>query len=767
MGKVKSKKENGFISNLKMKNKLFVLAGGILFLTFLMGVLTIYTFNNMNKITESTDKQGTVLMQHASAMDSNYNTLRTQIYRALTFGSLGNVQERDKSLDAIEVAMADFDAESEEFMAELYEIFPENQKAQTFVTDFTAAKATYLDLFGRVTEEVRNGDYQSAIRDITKGADAITNCVNGVTQAKTLSEEMLYNGLSTINNLTSRNIIFTVVILVTVLLIGLILAWIMSRNISKSIVTLQQNVNYLHVGEFDSIINSSAKDEIGDITRNLVEVSETVEDIVNEVNQKDFEYEDGIITPTIEVEKFLGGYKTLAEAVNHIFVTNAQKIGYVVDTVDKIAKGDFDIKRVDFPKEQAVITESIFACIDNIKALGTEINMVINNVDIGNVVEFENYSGIKVKSDHLSGEWKDIAIGIDNICVKLVAPLVELFEVFHKMSEGDLSAHMTGRYTGQIKDIQQLQVECNTTIQSYISEIDFVLGQLAQNKYNVTIERDYVGDFTVIKTSLLDIIDKLNGVMGEINESSEVIANSAAASAETGIRLAEASTKQNQAITVLLKEIESVINVTNENAHSANDARTLSQKTLQNAEHGTKEMNVMLTTISEISDASRSIENIIGIIEDIAFQTNLLALNAAVEAARAGEHGKGFAVVAEEVRSLAGRSQSAALETKELINKSIEKVNQGTENADTTSNALDAILRDITQVSGIIENIANSSTTQATQISSFCNRVNEIIYVANQNTSTSEESAAIAEEISAQSESLRHIVASFELKYEV
>ncbi len=420
-----------------------------------------------------------------------------------------------------------------------------------------------------------------------------------------------------------------------------------------------------------------------------------------------------------------------------------------------------------FPGEQAVVTGALFTCLDNILSLNDEISNVIENVSKGNVIADENYDGIKIDSSDLKGEWKVIVDGIGNIVTQLSNPLVELFEVFNKMANGDLSVRMVGEYVGQLEQLQKLAEACNSSIQSYITEIEFILGQLAQNKYNVTIEREYIGDFTVIKSSLLDIIEQLNNVMGEISDSTEVITSSASASAETSVNLAEASTRQNQAITTLLQEIDSVIEVTKTNAESASGARTLAQKTLKNAENGNDEMQIMLSTINDISEASRSIGNIIGIIEDIAFQTNLLALNAAVEAARAGEHGKGFAVVAEEVRSLAGRSQTAALETKELISKSIEKVNEGTEKADTTSQALNEILRDITEVSEIIDNIAVASSTQATKITNFGEQVNDISDVANQNTSTSEESAAIAQEISAQSETLRNIVSNFDLKYDL
>ncbi len=763
MEKNMMEKKSGFIANMKMRNKLFLLAGGILSLVILIGSISLYSSVAINKIAEETDKNSTRLMQSATAMDDNYNALRTNIYRAMSFESVGNMEEEEKSIEAAEAAIAEFDKQAEIFLATMNELYT-GDEAKAFSTQFKTNKAKYLEIHQSVIEMIKVGNYADALNLINDNTELIDNCRANVTASKEKAMEILYGGLSNVNNKASKNIMGILITFVFAFFVGGIEAYLLSKVITKSIEKLKDNVHSLQQGDFDSIVNTDTKDEIGEITRGLVAISETVETIVHEVENKDNEYEEGALCPVIDVEQFNGGYASLANAVNHIFETNTEKLVYLMSTIDSIASGNLDIERVNFPKEQAVVTEALFTCVDNIKALETEIRNIIKNVSIGNVFAFENYTGIQVETGNLSGEWKALVLGIEKIVTQLSEPVVEMFYVFDAMANGDLSTEMADKYTGQLKDLQQLQVYCNKTIKSYISEIDFVLGRLAQNKYNVTIEREYVGDFTVIKTSLLDIIDKLNNVMGEINDSSEVIANSASASAETGIRLAEASTKQNQEITILLREIENVINVTNANAQSADEARTLSQKTLQNAEHGNKEMNVMLKTINEISDASRSIENIIGIIEDIAFQTNLLALNAAVEAARAGEHGKGFAVVAEEVRSLAGRSQTAALETKDLINKSMEKVNQGTENADTTSSALDAILKDITHVSEIIENIANSSTTQAAHISNFGHRVNGISDVANQNTSTSEESAAIAEEISAQSETLRNIVEGFELK---
>ncbi len=525
------------------------------------------------------------------------------------------------------------------------------------------------------------------------------------------------------------------------------------------------NVHALTNGNFEEIkpIEFKKKDEAYEINIAVEEVINKIKDLSTDLVTLVSAHSEGNTDYYADAEKYEGEYQKLVQIVNGFGRDNVLMVRDIIQCLESINAGDFeaDLKLDVYKGNRVRVTDTFNNTIGNLKDVNDEINTLINSVKNGEITTLVANSG------DLSGEWKSMVDGIGEIINNFVAPLADLYGTFVKMTECDFSARMEGEYVGEFKQIKDLMDSFNNMLQSYISEVDFILQQLANNKYNVSIERDYKGDFSVMRTSLIAIIDQLNSVLGEISDSANVITRSANASAETSVSLAEASTRQNQAITRLLQEIDVVISETNANASNATGAKNLATKTLENAENGNNEMREMLVAINDIAVASRSIENIIGIIEDIAFQTNLLALNAAVEAARAGEHGKGFAVVAEEVRSLAGRSQSAALETKDLISKSIEKVNEGTGKADSTSSALNEILKDITEVADIIDNIAQSSGQQATNISNFGQTINDISDAANQNTSTSEESAAIAQEISAQTETLKSIVSEFDLRYEV
>jgi methyl-accepting chemotaxis protein len=171
----------------------------------------------------------------------------------------------------------------------------------------------------------------------------------------------------------------------------------------------------------------------------------------------------------------------------------------------------------------------------------------------------------------------------------------------------------------------------------------------------------------------------------------------------------------------------------------------------------------VVTTMANINESARKIEDIISVIDGIAFQTNILALNAAVEAARAGEQGRGFAVVAGEVRNLAQRSASAAKEIKELITDSVNKTTEGTAQVENAGKTMDEIVTSVKRVSDIIAEIAAASNEQSTGIDQVNQAVTSMDEVTQQNAALVEEAAAAAESLVEQANQLNEAMSVFKL----
>ncbi|MGN0686778.1 MAG: methyl-accepting chemotaxis protein, partial [Oscillospiraceae bacterium] len=275
---------------------------------------------------------------------------------------------------------------------------------------------------------------------------------------------------------------------------------------------------------------------------------------------------------------------------------------------------------------------------------------------------------------------------------------------------------------------------------SCIGEIRTVLNAVAEGDLSVDTTDNYRGDFTEIKSSLDNILSSLNTTMAEVTRSANEVHQGAAQLAEGSQSLADNAITQAAAIEKITSTVLDIADKTEANNKNVVKALEHSQTTDRQAKDGTRCMQDLLGAISEIEQSAQEIGNIIKVIDDIAFQTNILALNAAIEAARAGEAGKGFAVVADEVRNLASKSSEAAQQTGQLITKSIEAVQRGTELAKTTASALDDIVTGVDEITGIMSEISHASDEQAAAVAEVTTGMENVNTVIHNTTATAEES---------------------------
>ncbi len=362
------------------------------------------------------------------------------------------------------------------------------------------------------------------------------------------------------------------------------------------------------------------------------------------------------------------------------------------------------------------------------------------------------------------GNFRTIIEDFNRSLDAFTAPLTEIIDVLKQMQLGSLSVSVTGSYPGDYAQMKEALNDTVRTIKSYVEEVSKILENMSIGDLTLSIESEYRGDYVTLRDSINKINESLNALLKDILLSANQVAAGTRHVSDGNQTISVGATEQASAIEQLTATVSHIADQTKFNAQHAGEVKTLSADLGSNARSGNADMENMQEAMADIRTSSENINKIIKVIDDIAFQTNILALNAAVEAARAGVHGRGFAVVAEEVRNLASRSAKAAAETSELIENSIQKVQQGTHIANQTAASLRRIVEGVENTAKLIGDIADASSSQANAIVQVNSGIENLTTVVQNNSATSEQTAAAAQELSSQAEMLRTMVKQFSLK---
>jgi methyl-accepting chemotaxis protein len=279
---------------------------------------------------------------------------------------------------------------------------------------------------------------------------------------------------------------------------------------------------------------------------------------------------------------------------------------------------------------------------------------------------------------------------------------------------------------------------------------------------NIEVEsKDETGQ---LLQALKDMNESLNGIVGEVRNTTDSISTAAKEIAAGNSDLSQRTEEQASSLEETASSMEELTSTVKQNAENAKQANQLAANASDIAVKGGLAVNEVVQTMASISTSSKKIVDIISVIEGIAFQTNILALNAAVEAARAGEQGRGFAVVATEVRNLAQRSAAAAKEIKILIGDSVDKVDTGSRQVDQAGATMDEIVTAVKRVTDIMAEIAAASNEQSDGIEQVNRAIIQMDEVTQQNAALVEQAAAAAESMQEQAGTLMEAVSIFKLE---
>ncbi len=355
------------------------------------------------------------------------------------------------------------------------------------------------------------------------------------------------------------------------------------------------------------------------------------------------------------------------------------------------------------------------------------------------------------------------------LAIRISAPMKACANRMKLLVEGDLDTPMpkitTKDETGMLA---RSTADLVAGLRTVISDIDFLLNEMANQNLNVHTEHEgvYVGSFRNILFSMRNMKGQLSGAMRQGNHSASEVSDASNQLSASAQMLGQGTTEQASSVEELAARISVISEQVKNTAKGALEARGQTHQTGESVLLCNQKMQNLVEAMQKIQESSDEIEKILKTIDDIAFQTNILALNAAVEAARAGSAGKGFAVVAEEVRNLAGKSAAAAKDTSVLIENSTDAVHMGMEIARNTADVLLEVVNSIQAVVKAIDEIATVSNEQSEAVEQVSEGINQISIVVQNNSATAEESAAASEELSAEATCLKEMVDQFTLASE-
>jgi methyl-accepting chemotaxis protein len=296
--------------------------------------------------------------------------------------------------------------------------------------------------------------------------------------------------------------------------------------------------------------------------------------------------------------------------------------------------------------------------------------------------------------------------------------------------------------------------------------ISSVIDSLSNGDLTATMTGEYQGEFASLRDQLNASMGTLGTMVTQIGQAADTINSGARDIAEGNSNLNTRTQEQSSALEETASSLEELTATVKQNANNANQANQLASGAQVAAENGGQVVSAAVAAMTAITEASKKVADIIGVIEQIAFQTNMLALNAAVEAARAGDQGRGFAVVAAEVRTLAQRSASAAKEIKALIQDSQEKVEQGAKLVNRSGETLSEIVASVKKVSDIIGEIDAASEQQASGIDQINSAVAQMDKNTQQNAAMVEQATAAAESMTEQARNMSELVRFFKVSSE-
>ncbi|MGI4866025.1 MAG: HAMP domain-containing protein [Janthinobacterium lividum] len=607
----------------------------------------------------------------------------------------------------------------------------------------------------------------------------------------------------------------------------------MASNLTSQVRDIANVATAVARGDLSQKITVNVRGELLQLKENLNQMVDSLNVFGDEVTRVAREVgTEGKLGGQANVPGVKGTWKDLTDNVNTMAASLTSQVRDIANVTTAVARGDLSQKvSVDVRGELLDLKDNINQMVDSLNIFAGEVTRVA--VEVGT----EGQLGGQAEVPNVSGVWKDLTDNVNTMATNLTTQVRGIVKVVTAVSQGDLTQKLTLEAAGEVADLAQtinrmvddlnrlasevsrvarvagaegklteratvggvsgswkeLVDTLNALIESIalpVLEVSRVVQAISEGDLTQMVEIQTTGDILSMSNSLNLAVENLNALLGEINDSAQVVGTSSEEMVDKGQEMSRvtvdvalamqqmAEGAQNQALKTdqAFKLIEDIMTVTRETANKADVVNKSAIMGEQTSQQGLKTVAEVVKNMEEISGAatqtSRTIEVLstrsgeisksLGVITDIASQTNLLALNAAIEAARAGEAGRGFAVVAEEIRKLAEGSRKSANEIATLV----EDVRKDTTSAAAAISAMESRVlkgKNATfEASAAFKNIATSSgetlrssrdiltatAQQQTSIGDVVKYVEEVVAIAEQTATGTQQVAGTARQLS-------------------
>jgi methyl-accepting chemotaxis protein len=492
------------------------------------------------------------------------------------------------------------------------------------------------------------------------------------------------------------------------------------------------------------------------LNHNINLLIDTLSGFTEEMNRMAGAHDLGDIDVVIDVDRFQGAYRTMAQGVNDMVKGHIVVKKKAMAVVKEFGEGNFDAPLERFPGKKAFINETIEQVRGSIKLFIAEMNRMSGAHDLGDI-------DVVIDVDRFQGVYRMMAQGVNDMVKGHIAVKKKAMAVVKEFGEGNFDAPLE-RFPGKKAFINETIEQVRTNLKVLIADVEILSQAAVDGRVQTRVDAaKHQGDFRHIVEGINATLETIVAPILIVKTATEAINTAAHEISAGNADLSQRTEEQAANLEETASSMEKLASTVKQNADNAQRASRMAVAASGVATQGGERVQQVVDTMNGINESSRKIVDIISVIDGIALQTNILALNAAVEAARAGEQGRGFAVVASEVRNLAQRSAAAAKEIKALISDSVEKVEGGTQLVSEAGKTMEEIVNSVKQVTDIMAQIAAASLEQSSGIEQVNTAVAQMDEVTQQNAALVEQASAAAESLEEQAERLAEAMRQFRL----